>query len=383
MNANSRVTVDPRAAYQNALDSGQLQPDPLQAQVVEQLQSLHDRLVASLAPGARESQPSQGGFFSSLFRKPADPPVVKPARGIYLWGGVGRGKTLLCDMFYASLPTDKKKRVHFHRFMQSVHDQLAGINHEESPLELIAEKISQQCVVLVLDEMHVNDITDAMLMSGLLQGLFKRGVSLVTTSNIEPDNLYKDGLQRSRFLPAIAAIKNNVDVINLGGDIDYRMRLLQNAKVYRAPLDENSDATLEAQFKGLVAAGEVQANGLLEINGRELQTVLLADGIVWFEFEVLCNSNRSTDDYIEIARSHHTLLLGNVPILDDTSNNAARRFINMVDEFYDRGVKLVVTAALAPEELYQGSRLSFEFDRTVSRLSEMQSSEYLASPHLS
>ena len=371
----------PIQAYQSALDSGQLQPDPLQHSVVDKLQDLYDRLMADeSAPKTREKQ---GGFFSSLFRRSEAAIEIQPVKGLYLWGGVGRGKTLLCDMFYAGLPLENKKRVHFHRFMQSVHDQLKTIKGEESPLEIVAENIASECTVLVLDEMHVNDITDAMLMGGLLQGLFRRGVTLVTTSNIEPDGLYKDGLQRARFIPAIEAIKNHVDVVYLGGDIDYRMRLLQNAEVYRAPLDENSDASLESQFRGLVASGAIEERGLLDINGRDIQTVLLADGVVWFDFEALCNTTRSTDDYIEIARSHHTVLLGNVTEMDDTTNDSVRRFINMVDEFYDRGVKLVITAQARPEVLYKGKRLEFEFDRTVSRLSEMQSPEYLASPHLS
>ena len=375
------MKTGPMQAYQTALDSGQLQTDPLQLSVVGKLQDLYDRLLA--AENATPGHEKKTGFFKSLFGKKKTSTETQPVKGLYLWGGVGRGKTLLCDMFYAGLPIEKKKRVHFHRFMQSVHDQLACIKGEESPLEIIAEKIAGECVVLVLDEMHVNDITDAMLMGGLLQGLFRRGVTLVTTSNIEPDGLYKDGLQRARFLPAIEAIKNNVDVDFLGGDIDYRMRLLQNAEVYRAPLDENSDASLETQFRALVAAGTIEERGLLEINGRDIQTVLLADGVVWFEFNELCNTTRSTDDYIEIARSHHTLLLGNVTEMDDTTNDSVRRFINMVDEFYDRGVKLVITAQVRPEALYKGKRLEFEFDRTVSRLSEMQSPEYLASAHLS
>ena len=373
--------ANPMQAYQSALDSGQLQLDPLQYSVVGKLQDLYDRLMA--AESAPRKLQKQGGFFSSLFRRLEAPSEEQLVKGLYLWGGVGRGKTLLCDMFYAGLPIDKKKRVHFHRFMQSVHDQLKAIRGEESPLEIVAEKIASECVVLVLDEMHVNDITDAMLMGGLLQGLFKRGVTLVTTSNIEPDGLYKDGLQRARFVPAIEAIKSHVEVVYLGGDIDYRMRLLQNAEVYRAPLDENSDASLESQFRALVASGAIEERGLLDINGREIQTVLLADGVVWFDFDALCNTTRSTDDYIEIARSHHTLLLGNVTEMDDSTNDSVRRFINMVDEFYDRGVKLVITAQVRPEALYKGKRLEFEFDRTVSRLSEMQSPEYLASPHLS
>lgn len=380
-NSQSASQVPPLAAYQSAIESGQLQSDPLQHEVVGRLQDLYDRLLES--ENTPEPRTSKGGFFSGLFGKPKTVPPVAPVKGLYLWGGVGRGKTLLCDMFYAGLPTTKKKRVHFHRFMQGVHDQLSNIKHAESPLEIVAESIASDCIILVLDEMHVNDITDAMLMGGLLQGLFKRGVSVVTTSNIEPDDLYKDGLQRARFLPAIEAIKKHLDVVFLGGDIDYRMRLLQNAEVYRAPLDDDSDATLAAQFKAMIASGEFEEAGLIEINGRDIQSRLLADGIAWFEFDELCNTTRSTDDYIELARAHHTVLLGNVPVLNDTTNDATRRFINMIDEFYDRGVKLVITAETRPELLYTGNRLEFEFDRTISRLSEMQSSEYLAAPHLS
>jgi len=373
--------LSPSLAYQAALDSGQLQSDPLQLKVVARLQDLYDRLLTSET--SVQTKADRGGFFSALFGKSLVQISQGPVTGLYLWGGVGRGKTLLCDMFYAGLPTTKKKRVHFHRFMQDVHDQLSKIKHEESPLDIVAESIAKNCIVLVLDEMHVNDITDAMLMGGLLQALFKRGVTLVTTSNIEPDGLYKDGLQRARFLPAIEAIKNNVDVMFLGGDIDYRMRLLQNAEVYRAPLSNDSDATLETQFNAMVAAGEIQKDGSIKINGRDIQTRLLADGVAWFDFSALCDTTRSTDDYIELARAHHTVLLGNVPLMDDTSNDSVRRFINMIDEFYDRGVKLVITAEARPESLYSGNRLQFEFDRTVSRLSEMQSSEYLTSPHLS
>ena len=370
---------DPKTAYRTALDLGQLQPDQRQLEVVGKLQNLHEGLIASLRQ--TKSTPARKSFFGSLFGKPAEVELKKALPGIYLWGGVGRGKTLLCDMFYAGLPTSRKKRVHFHRFMQSVHDQLKQIKNEESPLDVIAENLARKYTLLVLDEMHVNDITDAMLLSGLLQGLFKRGVTLVTTSNIEPDDLYKDGLQRVRFLPAIEAMKDNLEVVFLGGDIDYRMRLLQNAEVYRSPLDENSDATLKAQFHDLVATTSFEEKQLLSVNGRDIQTVLLADGVAWFEFDALCNTTRSTEDYIEIARSHHTLLLGNVPEMDDMVNDAVRRFINMVDEFYDRGVNLVITAACAPEKLYHGNRLTFEFDRTVSRLREMQSAEYLSTPH--
>ncbi len=372
--------TDPRTSYQNALDLGLLQPDQRQFEVVGKLQDLYERIVTS--EGSQPQKLERKGFFSSLFGgdKSIDDPVVN-IPGLYLWGGVGRGKTLLCDMFFDGLPIENKKRIHFHRFMRSVHLQLADIKQAQSPLDIVAETFAKEFRVLVLDEMHINDITDAMLMSGLLQGLFSRGVIIITTSNVVPDDLYRDGLQRSQFLPAIEALKGNTEVVFLGGDIDYRMRALENADIYHAPLDEYANATLEAYFQEVVAASAYTQSSPLEINSRQIDTVLLADNIVWFSFDSLCKTSRSTDDYIEIARLFHTVLLSDVHAMDGKSSDVSRRFINMVDEFYDRNVKLVITADALPEQLYQGSRLAFEFDRTVSRLREMQSSEYLSSQH--
>jgi len=256
---------------------------------------------------------------------------------------------LLCDMFFDGLPIAAKKRIHFHRFMRGVHDQLASIKNVESPLEIVADQLAGEYRVLVLDEMHVNDITDAMLMGGLLQALFSRGVSLVTTSNAEPDNLYKDGLQRSRFIPAIESIKQHTEVVYLGGDIDYRLRVLENAEIYHTPLDEFADASLEAYFHQMVAAGTFESANTISINDRQIDTVLLSDDVVWFTFQSLCMTNRSTDDYIEVARLFHTVLVSGVVAMDDKSNDIGRRFINMVDEFYDRNVKLVLTAESLPE----------------------------------
>jgi len=371
--------TDPRTSYRNALDLGVLQPDQRQFEIVGKLQDLYERLLATEELHSAR-QRKQIGFLASIFRKKSAPnPVREP--GLYLWGGVGRGKTLLCDMFFDGLPIKAKQRVHFHRFMRGVHDQLATIKNVESPLEVVADQITEECRVLVLDEMHVNDITDAMLMGGLLQALFLRGVTLVTTSNAEPDNLYKDGLQRSRFVPAIESIKQHTEVVFLGGDIDYRLRVLENAEIYHAPLDEFADATLEAYFHQMVAAGTFETEQSISVNGRQIDTVLLADDVAWFKFESLCMTSRSTDDYIELARLFHTILLSGVVAMDEKNNDAGRRFINLVDEFYDRNVKLVITAEVPPEQLYTGSRLSFEFDRTVSRLREMQSTDYLASQH--
>lgn len=370
---------DPRTSYRNALDLGVLQPDQRQYEIVGKLQDLYERLLRR-EERLTEQQGQQIGFLSALFGKKSIPqPMLEP--GLYLWGGVGRGKTLLCDMFFDGLPIEAKKRIHFHRFMRGVHDQLAAIKNVESPLEIVADKLAEDCRVLVLDEMHVNDITDAMLMGGLLQALFSRGVSLVTTSNAEPDSLYKDGLQRSRFIPAIESIKQHTEVVFLGGDIDYRLRVLQNAEIYYTPLDEFADASLEAYFHQMVAAGTFKTAQAISVNGRKIDTVLVSDDVVWLTFESLCMTSRSTDDYIELARLFHTVLVGGVIAMDEKSDDIGRRFINLVDEFYDRNVKLVLTAAVLPEKLYTGKRLAFEFDRTVSRLQEMQSTDYLASQH--
>jgi cell division protein ZapE len=370
---------DPRTSYRNALDLGVLQPDQRQLEIVGKLQDLYDRLVRREAQLAAPQQKS-GGLLSALFGKSSAPePLLEP--GLYLWGGVGRGKTLLCDMFYDGLPFKQKRRIHFHRFMRSVHDQLATINNVESPLELVADQLAAECRVLVLDEMHVNDITDAMLMGGLLQALFSRGVTLVTTSNAEPDNLYKDGLQRSRFIPAIESIKQHTEVVFLGGDIDYRLRVLENAEIYHTPLDESADAMLEAYFHQMVATGAFETATPITVNGRAIDTLMVADDVVWLSFKSLCATSRSTDDYIDIARVYHTVLISGVTAMDSKTDDIGRRFINLVDEFYDRNVKLVVTAEVLPEQLYTGDRLAFEFDRTASRLREMQSTDYLASQH--
>lgn len=372
-------SIDPITSYQKAIDSGVLQADQRQLEIVGKLQSLYESIV-----GSENSVPAQAktGFFSRLFGgSSTQTPVRDRIPGLYLWGGVGRGKTLLCDMFFDGLPIKYKRRIHFHRFMRGVHQQLASIKQEQSPLDIVAAKYAAEFRVLVLDEMHINDITDAMLMSGLLKGLFDRGVIILTTSNVAPDDLYRDGLQRAQFLPAIEALKQNTDVVFLGGDIDYRLRALENADIYHQPLDKYADATLETYFMQAVAATSYTEKTPLEINDRQIDTVLLADNVVWFSFNALCNTNRSTDDYIEIARLFHTVLLSEVPVMDGKSSDVSRRFINLVDEFYDRNVKLVITAEDVPEALYQGERLAFEFDRTVSRLREMQSTDYLSSQH--
>lgn len=307
-----------------------------------------------------------------------------PQRGLYLWGSVGRGKTLLMDMFFASLSLPQgargAERSHFYHFMRRVHAELATIKQHEEPLEVVAQRLASRTRVICLDEFFVADIADAMLLAGLFDGLFRRGVTLVTTSNVPPEGLYKDGLQRQRFLPAIELIRTHVDVLHLDGGIDYRLRQLQQAPTYLDSNRADTPAALRQTFAAL-AGGIASGPSTLSIEGRTLRTVDAGPGMVWFEFGELCDGPRSQNDYIELARLYHTIFIANIPIFDRHNENAARRFIMAIDEFYDRGVTIVVSAAAAPAALYRGERLQFEFERAASRLIEMQTQEYLAGQH--
>lgn len=365
----------PLQAYQRDLQRPGFQHDPAQERAVREFQRLHDELAA--APAA----PSQPGLLTRLFGGKTKPAGTTPVRGLYLWGGVGRGKTYLMDTFYQALDEEKKLRLHFHRFMRRVHDELKTLRDQENPLAIVAERLAAQTRIICLDEFFVSDITDAMLLGGLLQDLFDRGVSLVTTSNIPPDELYQGGLQRARFLPAIELIKRHMTVFHLDSGVDYRLRYLETAELYHYPLDENCEQVLENAFAN-VSPEPGQDYFTLDIEGRPIPTRRCADGVVWFEFTDLCDGPRGQRDYIEISRLFHTVLLGNTPVLTAEKEDPARRFITLIDEFYDRRVKLIMTAAAAIDELYQGKKLRFEFQRTVSRLKEMQSLEYLGKEHL-
>lgn len=345
--------------------------DPDQLAAVERLDVLYHALMETAHAGT--------GAFSWLRTRLGG---AKPApRGLYLWGGVGRGKTFVVDTFCASLPESLRVRVHFHSFMRDVHARLRQLRGTPDPLRKIAEGWSRDMRLLCLDEFHVVDITDAMLLGQLLAVLFARGVTLVTTSNEAPDDLYRGGLQRERFLPAIALIKQHLDVVEFGGGVDYRWRTLTRAATYYTPADAAAESALTECWRGLTRSAP-QAASPLKVEGREIPVRARADGAVWFEFADLCEGPRGTLDYIEIACCHHTVLLSGVPVFGEESADAARRFINLVDEFYDRGVNLLLSAAAAPEQLYRGSRLTASFRRTASRLVEMQSQEYLAKPHL-
>ena len=301
-------------------------------------------------------------------------------RGLYLWGGVGRGKTFLIDLFYAGLPIAEKRRTHFHRFMRDVHERLRTHAGERDPLAVIAREWRAQLRVLVLDEFFVSDIGDAMLLGRLLERLFDEGVALVTSSNAEPPELYKDGLQRARFQPAIALIERHCEVVHLLSDHDYRLRALVRSPVYRAPLDDGSEAWLDERWHALGGDDDHRDAGIV-VEGRRIAVRARTQGMAWFDFAALCEGPRGSADYIEIATEFHTLLLGGIPVFDPRGDDAARRFVTLIDELYDRHVNLVCTADAAPAALYRGERLVGAFERTASRLIEMQGEDYLAAEH--
>jgi len=293
---------------------------------------------------------------------------------------VGRGKTYLMDNFFESLPFDQKMRIHFHRFMQRVHAELQKLEDQSNPLLIVADKLSQEARIICFDEFFVSDIGDAMILAGLMEALFERGVSLVCTSNIVPDGLYKDGLQRARFLPAIALVNKHTEVVNVDGGNDYRLRTLEQAELFHSPLDQQATLNLEKYYTQL--AVETGSHDLdLEINGRVIRARRHSDDVVWFSFKALCDGPRSQNDYIELAREFHAVILSDVPMMSIDNDDQARRFINLIDEFYDRNVKLIISAEKPIHELYAGGKLNFEFERTESRLLEMQSNEYLQAEH--
>ncbi len=365
------TSLSPLQRYLQDLEKDNFLEDAAQKMAVDKLQNLYERLIVD----QKEREAKSSGWFSKFNKKK---PI--PVKGLYFWGGVGRGKTYLMDNFFESLPFEQKMRIHFHRFMQRVHKELTALKNQSDPLVVVAEKLSKEARIICFDEFFVSDIGDAMILAKLMEELFKNGVSLVCTSNIVPDGLYKDGLQRVRFLPAIELVKKHTEVFNVDGGNDYRLRTLEQAELFHFPLDEAATLNLEKYFKQL--AVEAGSHGLdLDINGRAMTAHRHADDIVWFDFKELCDGPRSQNDYIELAREFHAVIISNVPQMNVDTDDQARRFINLIDEFYDRSVKVIISAEAPIHELYRGGKLSFEFDRTESRLLEMQSHEYLEQAH--
>ncbi len=362
------VKEGPKASYLAGLESGEVQEDPAQAEAIDLLQGLYEKLQAPVP---------KPGFWGRMFGGDKAP---APIKGLYFWGGVGRGKTFLMDLFYESLPAGDKTRLHFHRFMREVHQQLRTFQGEVNPLKKVAASFAARGRVICFDEFFVSDITDAMLLAGLLEEMFARGMVLVATSNVVPDQLYKDGLQRSKFLPAIDLLNTHTQVHNMDGGVDYRLRVLSKAEIYHYPLDEAAETGLAEAFRRL-SPDEGRQDVVLTIEDRPIQSRWCGDGVAWFDFLDVCDGPRSQNDYIELAHLFQTVLLGKVPQFDSKKEDQARRFISLVDEFYDRNVKLIISAEVPILELYRGERLKFEFQRTESRLQEMQSTEYLGREH--
>lgn len=361
----------PLQKYQEDLQRDDFQYDAAQENAVKQLQRLYDELVAIPEKTSWRSK------VKNLFNQRTQPEI----QGLYFWGGVGRGKTYLVDTFYECLPIKRKMRSHFHRFMHRVHEELKALDGQTDPLKIIAKKIAIETQVICFDEFFVSDITDAMILGTLFEFLFHEGIILVATSNIIPDELYKNGLQRARFLPAIALLNQHTEVVNVDSGIDYRLRTLEQAEIYHFPLDDQAVTNLHNYFTQL-APEACEQEEALDILGREIATLKNADGVVMFEFEVLCGGPRSQNDYMELSRIYHSVLLANVTQMHAAVDDKARRFIAMVDEFYERNVKLIITAEVAIDNLYTSGQLAFEFRRCVSRLQEMQSHDYLAKQHL-
>ncbi|WP_257385282.1 cell division protein ZapE [Tahibacter caeni] len=356
------------ALYLAGVQRGEWQDDAAQRAVLVEL----DRIAAQL------QQPAPAGLFARLRARFSGPEAV---RGLYLWGGVGRGKTFLIDLFYESLPIAQKRRVHYHRFMRAVQAKLRELEGREDPLVDVAAEIAAQVRVLCLDEFFVSDIGDAMILGGLLRQLFARGVCLVTTSNTAPPNLYAGGLQRERFLPAIALLQQHCAVVEIVSAQDWRLRTLTQARVFHAPLSADAERALNDCFQR-ISHGVARGETAIEVLDREISVHRLAEDVVWFDFEAICEGPRAVADYIEIGKDYGTVIVSGVPQFTPMMEDAARRFIEMVDEFYDRHVKLILSAAVPIIDLYDGYRLRAEFSRTESRLIEMQSEDYLAREHL-
>lgn len=354
-------------AYKNLLDARGYMADAAQLAAANALQALYTNLL----------------FFkvnrSSTFKRLLSPP--KPPKGVYFWGGVGRGKSFLMDCFYDSVPYRRKKRLHFHSFMQQIHRDLEKYKGEPDPMLKLAAAIAKEVRLLCFDEFHVSDIADAMILGRLLEGLFSQGVIIVMTSNYPPDRLYPNGLHRESFLPAIALLNKHLDVFEVDAGVDYRLRALEQVEIYHHPSDDAAERKMLDYFR-MVAGEEGKEGGQISVLDRDIATLRRGHGVIWFDFKTLCGGPRSQNDYLEISRSYHTVLLSHIPRMTQHQSSEARRFTWLVDVFYDNKVKLIATADCPADELYVEGTQASEFKRTVSRLTEMNSREYLAQPHI-
>jgi cell division protein ZapE len=349
--------------YQQAINQRGFTADPAQREAVARLQTIYDEWVAYKAQRS-----------TSLRRLIIRPDVP---RGIYMWGGVGRGKSFLMDSFYSVVPVVRKTRLHFHEFMRGVHRELDELKGMADPLDEVANRIAKKYRLICFDEFHVSDVADAMILYNLLKALFDNKVSFIMTSNYEPDTLYPDGLHRDRLLPTIALLKEKLDVLNVDAGTDYRKKAMEQVVAYHTPLNAAVDKALRDAFANVAETADQDPK--LNIEAREIRALRRAGGVIWFDFATLCGGPRSQNDYLEIASRFHTVILSSVPRMSVAMSSEARRFTWLIDVLYDHKVKLVMSAEVEPEQLYTEGVLANEFHRTVSRIIEMQSAEYMAS----
>lgn len=352
-----------RDYYAQALAERGYRPDTAQEAAIERLQVYYDDWI--------NFKKARSSRLRKMFKRPPVP------RGVYLWGGVGRGKSFIMDAFYLTVPVKRKTRLHFHEFMRGVHAELKEVRGQQDPLDEVARRIAKRYRLICFDEFHVSDVADAMILYKLLLRLFEHGTSFVMTSNYEPETLYPDGLHRDRILPAIRLIKERMDILNVDTGTDYRRRSLEQVRMYLTPLSEETTAELKANFDRLADTAPMVP--MLVVENRELSAIALAGSIVWFDFATLCGTARSQNDYLELAGRFHTVILSDVPKMSARQASEARRFTWLIDVFYDHKVKLIMSAECPPEDLYTQGPMANEFHRTVSRIVEMQSREYLES----
>lgn len=356
--------MDVRGSYRQALEQRGFLADEAQLRAVERLQQAYEEWSAF------ETQ--QSSFFKRLLQSPAVP------RGIYLWGGVGRGKSFLMDSFYSVVPVERKTRVHFHEFMRHIHRQLDALKGLPDPLDEVARRTAERYRLICFDEFHISDIADAMILYNLLNVLFSEGVSFIMTSNYHPDDLYPDGLHRDRLLPAIALINRHMDVLNVDGGVDYRKRALEQVAVYHTPLGPEAEMALQSAFERIAEAHD--EDPVIEVEGRQMRSLRRAGGVIWFSFDVLCRGPRSQNDYLELASRFHTVIVSGIPVMSVEMQSEARRFTWLIDVLYDHKVKVLMSAEAPPEQLYTAGPMVNEFQRTISRIMEMQSREYVEAP---
>jgi cell division protein ZapE len=364
--------------------AGQVRADPVQEKIVERLQAVHDQLAAMAAHA-----PAKQGFWARLgFGGPEKPPTGP--HGLYIWGPVGRGKSMLMDLFFDDAPVAKKRRVHFHEFMLEVHDRLhrrreelaaQGAPPEADTIVPIAKAIAQETRLLCFDEFQVTNIADAMILGRLFETLFEEGLTVIATSNRAPDDLYKNGLQRDRFLPFIELLKQRLEILELGGGRDYRMDRIRELDVYLTPLGAWATAKLDEAFRTLSGGADGEPR-VLRTQGRDVPVPRAAPGVAMADYMDWCARPMGAADFLCIADHFHTVILAEIPKMGPDSQDKAARFVTMIDSFYERKVKFVCSAAASPGKLYTEGDGAFEFQRTVSRLMEMQSPEYLALPHI-